>query len=172
MANARQPSSSVPQPALQNNIPNQNPLLVGPFARPPESQLSSALQNPVILQQSTSIPLQQLPVQPPIQHLLPPQSQTLLQGTVPGKSGITTPPQSFGGLSNQPQVPPPPASKPLISQVQPPIIQHSTPGGANVGQHPQSLLQDGLQQSYLPPLISQVRMFYWLLICWLIYIMV
>jgi len=157
MANNGQFSSSVPQPALRNNMPNQNPLLPSHLG---QTQVSSALQNPVIFQQS-SIPLQQLPVQPPFQHPLPPQAQTLLQGTVPGKSGITDQPQTFGSVSNQPQIQPLPTSKSLISQVQPPVLQHSrTPAAANVGQHPQPLLPDNLQQVYAPPpLTSQVRLF-------------
>ena len=136
-------------------MPNQNPLLPSHLG---QTQVSSALQNPLILQQSP-IPLQQLPVQPPFQHPLPPQAQSLLQGTVPSESGITAQPQTFGSVSNHPQIPPLPTSKSLISQVQPPILQHSrTPGAANLGQHPQPLLPDNLQQSYVPPpLTSQVR---------------
>ena len=157
MASNRQSSSSVPQPALRNNMPNQNPL---PPSHLGQSQVSSALQNTVILQQSP-IPLQQLPLQPPFQHPLPPQAQTLLQGTVLGKSGIVAQPQTFGSVSNQPKIPPLPTSKSLISQVQPPTLQHSRPpGAANVGQHPQPLLPDNLQQLYVaPPLTSQVRLF-------------
>ncbi|XP_020246494.1 cleavage stimulating factor 64-like isoform X2 [Asparagus officinalis] len=94
-----QMASSAHRPALKSGMPSQNAL----------------------------IPLQSLPVQPPFQQTLPPQPQTLLQGTVPGKSAITVQPQSFGGLPSQPELPPLPTSKNLISQVQPSVLQQTLP---------------------------------------------
>ncbi|ONK77479.1 uncharacterized protein A4U43_C02F6960 [Asparagus officinalis] len=117
MANIKQASTPVPQPAFPNSISNQNPLV------------SSNL--------GQTRPLQQFPVQPPFQHSLPPQ------------------PQTFGCLSNKPQIPPLSTSMSLMSQVQPPAPPHSgIPGATNVGQHPQPHLADSLQQPHLPPSLT------------------
>ncbi|KAJ6817184.1 cleavage stimulating factor 64-like [Iris pallida] len=158
IASTRQPLNSFPnslQPSHHGQTP-QNEALVGSLSRPPETQ-SNALQNPLGVQQF-ALPFQQIPLQPPFQQPLPSQPQVQPQGMTLGKSGVPVPPQSFVNLANQPQVPPLPNSKGLISQVQPPLLQHSRPAGpTNVGYHPPRALPDkNVQQSYLPhPIATQ-----------------
>ncbi|KAJ6798128.1 cleavage stimulating factor 64-like [Iris pallida] len=156
MASTRQPLNSFPnslQPSHHGQTP-QNEALVGSLSRPPETQ-SNELQNPLGVQQF-ALPFQQIPLQPPFQQPLPSQPQVQPQGMTLGKSGV--PCKSFVNLANQPQVPPLPNSKGLISQVQPPLLQHSRPAGpTNVGYHPPRALPDkNVQQSYLPhPIATQ-----------------
>ncbi|KAG1369892.1 cleavage stimulating factor 64-like [Cocos nucifera] len=164
MANSQRSSTSAPQPSSHHGqTPSQMGALDGVLSRLPEIQMSNVPQNPTILHQST-IPLPNVPVQPPYQHPLPPQTQALHQGTIPGKSGaiITSSihPQPLGGPSIQPN-PPLPASKGLMPQIQPPLLQqHPRPTGATPLPHPQLALPNtGIQQSLLPhPPISQASL--------------
>ncbi|KAJ6818716.1 cleavage stimulating factor 64-like [Iris pallida] len=155
MASTRQSLSSVPnltQPPQHGQTPSQNETLAVPLFRPPETHPSNALQNPLNGLQQSVLPFQHVPVQPPIQQPLPPQSQIHPQGMMLGRSGGPTRPQSFVNLPSQPQVPPLPNSTGFISQVQPPFLLHSRPDGpTNVSHHPPpALLDKSVQPSYLP----------------------
>ncbi|XP_008781534.2 cleavage stimulating factor 64-like isoform X1 [Phoenix dactylifera] len=162
MANSQRSSTSAPQPSSHHGqTPLQKDALGGMLSRHPESQMPNVPQNSTILHQS-ALPLPNVPVQPQYRHPLPPQAQALHQGMIPGKSGATITSsirtQPLGGPSIQPN-PPLPASKGLIPQTQPPLLQqHPRPTvAAPLAQHPQLALPNtSLQQSVLPhPPISQ-----------------
>ncbi|XP_010930797.1 cleavage stimulating factor 64 isoform X2 [Elaeis guineensis] len=161
MANSQRSSTSAPQPSSHHGqTPSQMGALVGMLSRLPESQMSNVPQNPTILHQS-AIPLPNVPVQPPYQDPVPPQTQALHQGTISGKSGATITSSIHPHPLRCPSIqanPPLPASKGLIPQIQPPLLQqHPRPIGATPLPHPQLALPNtSIQQSLLPhPPISQ-----------------
>ncbi|XP_065012557.1 cleavage stimulating factor 64-like isoform X1 [Musa acuminata AAA Group] len=151
IANTDQSSISNPQNSSNVGLTSSQ-TLGGKFPRPPESHIAVTSQSLGILHQTT-LPLQQVLVQPQYQLPLPPQGQ-VSQGTLAEKSGVATIPsrwpQSIGGVPYQPSLLS--TSKGLISESEPPLPQQPLSTAiASLAHHPQlSLPNTALQQSILP----------------------
>ncbi|KAJ4964874.1 hypothetical protein NE237_016723 [Protea cynaroides] len=135
----RQGQQSALLPPISGQIPlMQNKTLVGLIPRLEEGQMPSVLQSASGNIQS-SLPLQQVPIQPRFQHPLQ------------GQSGVSTVPsirpQPYSGLSVRPQTLALATSTALKQQVQAPLLQPPKPIGAvNMGNntqwpHPNAALQ-------------------------------